>query len=594
MKKRILVMGASVIFLTFFCIYLIWSKAMLAPDEPVVSVRGGIYDKEFMLELSTTWGNEIYYTTDGSIPTYQSLKYEEPIKIIDRSGEENVYRNIRNVVDNWLEYDPISDPVEKGTVIRAISVSKWGNSSDIITETYFIGQNDLAEEESCTLSIVADPEELFGEEGIYVTGNQYDEWYLSGGTQITEEILPNYYKKIEIAGNIEVFKGKRGVLNQPSGIRIRGGGSRGGELKYFNIFSRDEYSGSNVFDTALYGRTRTHSVMLRPLSIYVAMADILSDRGVSTQKSLRVRVFLNGEFWYDAYMLERYDQTYFQEYYGIKDTATIIDRMDIECKEYETRAEFERLIEWVSNADFTDSAQWDILEEKIDVQSYIDYMAANIYLCNMDFWVDHNYRRWFSESRGNAPFEDGRMRWAIYDLDVTGPADNNTFLEDMYGNMPVNQNPFYSAFYVNEAYRKRFVQSFMDMANNNFSPDNMEPILEKYGMDLSWNDSFFLKRYDYITTYLAEEFKLSGTLEKVKISINDADSGMVIINTSTIKFFEGGWEGKYYTDYPITITAKANEGYRFVGWEGDIEQTGEVIEASVEGGLVLRAVFEKR
>ena len=248
MKKRILVMGASVIFLTFFCIYLIWSKAMLAPDEPVVSVRGGIYDKEFMLELSTTWGNEIYYTTDGSIPTYQSLKYEEPIKIIDRSGEENVYRNIRNVVDNWLEYDPISDPVEKGTVIRAISVSKWGNSSDIITETYFIGQNDLAEEESCTLSIVADPEELFGEEGIYVTGNQYDEWYLSGGTQITEEILPNYYKKIEIAGNIEVFKGKRGVLNQPSGIRIRGGGSRGGESKYFNIFSRDEYSGSNVFE----------------------------------------------------------------------------------------------------------------------------------------------------------------------------------------------------------------------------------------------------------------------------------------------------------------------------------------------------------
>ena len=64
--------------------------------------------------------------------------------------------------------------------------------------------------------------------------------------------------------------------------------------------------------------------MLRPPSIYVAMADILSDRGVSTQKSQKVRVFLNGEFWYDAYMLERYDQTYFQEYYGIKDTATII------------------------------------------------------------------------------------------------------------------------------------------------------------------------------------------------------------------------------------------------------------------------------
>lgn len=593
MRKRILVTGSSVIFLVFCSAYLIWSKAMLAPDKPVVSVRGGIYDEEFFLELSTTWGNEIYYTTDGSTPTYQALKYEKPIKITDRSCEENIYRNKRNVVDRWQEYIPDSDPVEKGTVIRAISISKWGNSSDIVTETYFVGRADLEEKNVYILSVVADSEEMFGEEGIYVTGTQYDEWYLSGGSQITEEALPNYYKKIEIIGNLEIFKGKKGVLNQLCGIRIRGGGSRGEPFKYFNLFSRNEYSGNDIFNIELYDNVRTHSVMLRPSSIYVAASDILADRNVSTQKSKKVKVFLNGEFWYNAYMMERYDQTYFKEYYGIKDAAIITDRMNIQCEKYETRLEFEELTEWIYNANFADKDQWEMLKQKVDVQSYIDYMVANIYLCNGDFWVDHNHRRWFSESKGNAPFEDGRMRWAIYDLDSVGTADSNTFLNDMYGNIQVNQNPFYRAFYINEEYRKQFVLSFMDMANNNFSPENMEAVLEKYGLDISWNENFFLERYDYITAYMAEEFKLSGKLEPVEVSINDADGGSVKINTSTIRFSDALWEGKYYTDYPITITAKANDGYIFVGWEGDIRNADEELEVSVEGGLTLKAVFEK-
>ena len=568
---------------------------MIAPDKPTFSIQGGIYDEEVLVELSANWGHDIYYTTDGSNPTYQSNKYEKPIKIIDRSQEENVYRNVKNVVKNWMEYEPDTTPVEKGTVIRAVSVSKWGNSSEIITETYFVGRDNMNEKDTYILSLVAEPEMLFGENGIYVTGKEYDEWYLSERRHALQAPETNFSKKIEVEGNLEIFEQDKSVLNQLIGIRIRGFGSREFVLKCFNLFSRSEYSGSDIFNATLYENIKTHSVMLKPSNIYVMASDILSDRDVATQMSKKVKVFLNGEFWYDTYMLERYDQQYFREHYGVKETAIINEKTAITCKSYETQIEFEKLMEWIQHTNFAEKEQWEILNEKIDVQSYIDYLAANIYLCNIDFCVDHNYRRWFSESKGSEPYEDGRMRWVIYDLDATGGADWNSFSEEIEGgNRAVNKNPFYQAFYVNEEYRKQFVLSFMDMANNNFAPENLEPILDKYGMDLSWNENFFLERYDYITAYLAKEFKLSGTLEPVEIMINNEEGGSITVNTSIIKFCDGLWDGKYYTDYPITITANPNDGYRFVGWEGDIKQTGEVIETSVEGGLELEAVFEKR
>ena len=56
---------------------------------------------------------------------------------------------------------------------------------------------------------------------------------------------------------------------------------------------------------------------------------------------------------------------------------------------------------------------------------------------------------------------------------------------------------------------------------------------------------------------------------------------------------ENSWSGSYFTDYPVTVTAEAHRGYRFVRWEGDVcTQSPTVTLTLPEGGALLRAIYE--
>lgn len=93
---------------------------------------------------------------------------------------------------------------------------------------------------------------------------------------------------------------------------------------------------------------------------------------------------------------------------------------------------------------------------------------------------------------------------------------------------------------------------------------------------------------------------MEGVLAPVRIETTDTAAGSVVLNTITPTFDEQGkWQGEYFTDYPITVSASAGEGWRFAGWEVDAGESHEYLaEASVklsisESGLSIKAVFEK-
>lgn len=92
---------------------------------------------------------------------------------------------------------------------------------------------------------------------------------------------------------------------------------------------------------------------------------------------------------------------------------------------------------------------------------------------------------------------------------------------------------------------------------------------------------------------MAEEFSLTGTLEDVELKVNDPKGGTILLNTVKPDLSDGSWTGKYFTDYPITVTAVPEDGYKFAGWSGSVTSDSAIIEAEViPEGITLEAVFE--
>lgn len=490
-------------------------------EKPVFSEQSGFYGEPFSLEIWAEPGGTVYYTLDGSDPTKDSEVYKNSIYIEDVSDRPNVYNSIQNVVYDWKEYTPPEEPVDKAVVVRAMTMDSRGNTSDIATATYFVGLEEYQEVD--VLSMVADPEDMFGDDGIHVTGAAYDEWYLSGSEEeVPEPIFVKGGRSHEIEGSIQLFEKGQEVLNEPAGFRIQGNVTRYTPRKKFSVYAREEYGGSEMFDYELFEGRKVHSFVLQNQFSSAFLPTLTDTDHVAAQSCRPVVVFLNGEYWYTVYMQEKLNRYYLHERYGVDpDNVTIISDGLLETGDRSGLHAYERLLEYVSGTDFFSDEAYEQLQELMDVQSFIEWMCANIYLCNMDVSETHNYMLWKTNDPEDGPYGDCRWRWMLYDMDnaetldpeyykVENAAQVNSFTEVMEVQRTImNEHSIFKALKSNETFRKSFTETFMEMANTVFSAETVSEKLEEWGEDLSWNDCFFEQRYDYIVPYMNEEFELS-------------------------------------------------------------------------------------
>ena len=139
----------------------------------------------------------------------------------------------------------------------------------------------------------------------------------------------------------------------------------------------------------------------------------------------------------------------------------------------------------------------------------------------------------------------------------------------------------------NADFRRQFVLTFLDMANENFRAERVLSLLDEIEAEYTawavaswerWNANpqdktfaeqleelrvFFENRFDYIVPCLAEHFGLTGSLAALFLSADtgedDPDGASVPISLNTLSLELGGaesWQGQYYTDYPVTLTAQ--------------------------------------
>lgn len=427
-------------------------------DEVIqFSHQSGFYESSFYLEIENRKGCTFYYTLDGSRPDRMSQKYTEPILVEDVSWKDNVYAARKDVAPGLGErerqifglttsYMSPENPVDKCTVIRVAAYDRKGELIAEEAEVYFVGfQKKSGYDGIKKISLVTAPNNLFDDEtGIYVTGKEYDACVAREEAPWTCEV--NYAargKEWEKAALIDVFdqNGEK-LLSSPCGIRIHGGATRAIPQKSFSVYARAEYGGQRKFTYDLF-ESREGSgphkfilssggnddmVKVRDYIIQKMAAEAQLD--VATMKMFPCALFLNGEYWGVYYVTESYNASYLSDQYGVAENNVVMIKRTNEAVEVEDGNAgdmelYREMVQYICSHDMRDNDAYQKVCEMIDIDSFVDYYALQIYIGNHD-WPENNVALWRTrEENALNVWADGRWRYMLFDtnhLSVCGDA----------------------------------------------------------------------------------------------------------------------------------------------------------------------------
>ena len=578
---------------------------------PVFSVKSSFYSDTVTVELLSADSDEIYYTLDGSRPDRDGIRYTGPITVKDICGESNRVVSVKNVTAS--REGAVTAPVKKGTVIRAAAVDSDGIIGRDSCEVYFVG--DFSEFDGVKiLSAVVDPDDLFGDSGICVTGPEYDAWLASGS--MGDEPVPNYMlqgRSSERESVITLWDSSREtVFTASCGIRVQGHASRAYYFKRFSFYSRGIYSGSSVFPVPLFGDgdISTHSFYLRSDNYDLIAQELLSDRGVGGLDAEEVCFFLNGEFYARTYMREKYDPRYFEEHYGIDpDDLLLISDSEPDIGGAEAEKAFGEFLSYVTSSDASDPEVYEKICGMMDTQSYIEFFAANIYFNNIDWSPYKNCKLWRTRTAsGEDGYSDGRWRWLVYDIDAVGwatdrlnipPEDIDPFkVEQAYiegkPHDPYSEMPIYRSLMKNPDFRNRFAMTMLDMINSDFAPATVSRVLERFSISGHWLwSSFPEKRPQRAIELLSGALGLSGETCEITVK-SHSGGGTVLFGTLGTSAEDPVISGTYLAGLEAHLEAVPDDGWRFAGWKGSVSSSDPVITFPIGGeDLIFEAVFEK-
>ena len=648
MKRRILILTAiaALVMLT------LCACSPAALTAPVLSHETGCYDSSFTLTVTAGKGAIVRYTLDGSVPTAESPVFPaEGLLIEDRSDEPNVLSAIP-AAQFTVESTHTPPTVTKGTVVRAASFNRRGESGVTVTESYLVG---LDYKDVKIVSLVMDADDLFDyEKGIYIFGKAHDDW-------MAEDPFAKYAETWEVEGNfsqtgrdwernvlVQVIDEEGGLgIEQDMGIRIMGTASRRHYQKSFRLIAREEY-GSKHFDYELIDGltadgsdeplTRYKSFVLRNAGNDNGYSHIrdqfiqsrVEDRDFATQGTEPAIVFINGEYWGLYTITEDYSDNYIQYNYDVdNENVILIKKGELEEGTEEDFAIYEALMEEISARDFASDEDYEWLCGQMDMESFIDHAAVHIYINNEDgLFQDNNWRIWRARTVDPSnEYADGKWRFMLYDTEYStglyqdgGGYDFNT-LERAIKSSSV-WSELLEKLLQNETFRCQFVTTLMDLRNVAFERLSAGDAVYRLGREyrpfareqyerngpdwvIMWSDlgsrfdsecgfvkEFINRRYWYVPDMVGETLGLGETYS-INVDVSDKAGGTVKVNTAQLDFTDGWQKLTYFADYPVTLTAQAAPGYVFTCWSGDVFDYSEQLTLELTGDLMLTANFEK-
>lgn len=450
---------------------LLFPLLLQAQGTIIFSKPGGRYDHTFFLKLQCDHPSyHIHYTINGGTPTASSPRYEASVLLNASLQSSSCIYKIKLGPDTVCS---IPEEITKAIVIRAAAFDDAGvRVSPVVTQTYFISDLDCGLPNLPVVSICADSAALFDyTTGILVPGIHFDD--------ADPRWTGNYYmsgREWERLCNVEYYDTGNNGFNQEAGLRTHGGNGRRYDQKGLKIYAREEY-GKKRFTHKIFDDcevTRFKHLVLKPFRCAWTNAGIQNHLSYLIARNLDIDVlasrpvvmFLNGEYWGIYFIQEKADERYLENHYDIDSEEFnvignwfgLLDAGDV--------TGFLDFMDFVESADLSDSTQYHQLEEKMDINNFIDYQLLEIFIANED-WPANNMRCW--------QVLDRKWRWIFYD----GDGCFRKLYGHLFGNATSESTQFwptnaqstllFRGLLQNKTFRKQFVNRFNDLSNTYFS-----------------------------------------------------------------------------------------------------------------------------
>lgn len=627
-------------------------------SEVSFSLESGFYESEQQLELSVKDKDvTIRYTTDGSVPNASSEVYTDAISLTDRKNDFSMLAEQTEITASHDYSAPMS--VTKGNVIRAAAFKDDGTHGAVTSHTFFVGiDREKNYADVPVISLMMDPADLFDHDsGIYVLGKIHDDWLKEDPSNASVDVWKqeaNYTQRGKewerpVYAEYILSDGSIG-FTQDLGIRIMGAASRNEHQKSFRLTARKDYGDKNINYELIPDNTRSDrkgnvdkykSFVLRnggndcnfakfrdPL-----LQSMVMDKSFETIQSTPVVAFIDGEYWGMYTLTEDYSDNYISDNYDIDNKNVVILKVgEIEEGTEEDIKLYSDMYDFITGNDMSDVANYAKACDMLDIRSFSDYMAFNIYIGNEDSIIQgNNWRMWRVRNADNATaVSDGKWRMMAYDTDyssgiyVNGENFDDNFIKKAIDGTKtfkdLEQPPadIFRSLLANEEFKQMFILSLCDMRNISFEKSKVDaaydemlnayaPLVKdtfiRFGPDYAregfgWNADAFKKfldgRYSVFITHITDVFK-PGEKATVTIKSTDSNKGGVILNTTSLDLSDKDFKGDYYKAYPITVTADPSSG-KFVKWESSgctlSDSKAETTAVTIDGDCEITAVYE--
>ncbi len=399
------------------------SKGAELSQTPVAVTAQGCYDGVEYVDVELSGPGPIYYTTDATAPSQYSKLYTGPIRITST------------------------------TVIRAQSREEGKQPSQVLDLTYVINEGD----QLSVVTVVADPDELLGWSGIY----------------------NNYWTDVEIPATVSLFEAEGGGFSESCGLKMFGGYTRAYAKKSFACMFRDQY-GASKLQYPLFGednlsefdafvlRTGGQDSIKGRIRDELITSLVAEYTDVPVQAYRPVTLYLNGKFWGVYFIREKVNENYVAGHYNVRAEEVTLQFGN------GTDPEYRALVQYAKTHDLSIQEHYDYVAQRIDIDEFIDYHAAQMWTGNVDM--------------GNIKFfklPDGKWTWILYDTDLALTMAEYNSVEDHLNPAGTGADDLFSTALIvnllkNDQFRDQFLRRLAWQAQT------------------IWNTPQLLERIDYL------------------------------------------------------------------------------------------------